>query len=235
MDYCKDKYVIITYINGDTERIDNYISHRLKGDMVEFYLKGGSSKSIHSARILDLNINVVLAPPVAVEHITINVKIKKDDKMKQKQFDELAEWFKGRFDGIKTITRVERKDKVIKGADGEPTGEIRKGGIFTTVLLDNGGVGVVTVQEGSEDNAELGILWAYTKANEKYEKDQIKKTFDNAMSMMRQISNPCRDIASNLVMDMDFGGRRDDPFLIHIEKYRAGTSPYTEYVANMLK
>jgi hypothetical protein len=150
--------------------------------------------------------HIVSVQPNPIEYMDITVKVKKDGNVEKEKFDELAEWFKGRFDDIKTVTRVVREDKAIKDADGEPTGVVRKGGIFTTVLLKDGRAGVVTVQDGSEDNAELGVLWAYTKAKEQKPKNDIQHYQYNIneyinMWLSHRNINPCSEIPMGTVRD----------------------------------
>jgi len=218
-----DSYMIITYHSGKTEQIDNYMSHGSTDDDIIFYVAGGSNVSRSARDIKHVDIYTVIVPPVAVQHFNIDVKIKQDNKMEQEKFDELVEWFKGRFKDIKTITRVVRADKVIKDTHGEPTGVVRKGGIFTTVVLKDGRAGVVEVQKISEDNPELGVLWAYTKAKENEKKDSTKNAVDRMFRGVVGITNPCSEIAMSSGIMLCSGSRtsNDDSYMKLINKFIA--------------
>ncbi len=227
------KYMQIIDTDDRVMNIDGYVDHYIDdGYLVIKYTtargsEGTFSKVMSDIKSYDLHMDVLKEAPI--EYINVDITIKKDDDMKKEKFDELAEWFKGRFDNIKSVTRVERADKEIKDSEGEPTGVVRKGGIFTTVLLKSGSAGVVTVQEGSEDNAELGILWAYTKAKEKENKDYIENIY-NRIGKTRMY---------NSSFDLPFisdsqtnSGVRGENITMCIAKDR---SIYYDYMMNMMK
>jgi len=230
------KYMRIIDTDDRIIDIDGYVVHYVDNGWltIKYTTERGSegtfSKVMSDIKSYDLHMDVLKEAPI--ENINVDIIIKKDDDMKEEKFDELAEWFKGRFDGIKTITRVERADKVIKDSDGEPTGVVRKGGIFTTVLLESGSAGVVTVQEGSEDNAELGILWAYTKAKENEKKDSINKTFKRMLNAI----NPCSEISMYSGMDMGSGVRGEN-ITLAMAKRRESMLPsvYFDYIGMINK
>ena len=231
------KYMQIIDVDDRIIDIDGYVDHYVDNGWltVKYTTDRGSegtfSKVMSNIKSYDLHIDVLKEVPI--EKINVDIVVKKDDNMKKEKFDELAEWFKGRFDDIKSVTRVERADKVIKDSEGNPTGEIRKGGIFTTVVLTNGTAGVVTVQEGSEDNAELGILWAYTKAKEKDKKEYSLK---DVINEMMAFTNPCSEIPMSFgYSDLRGGKRGEHVTLAMAGQGKSGIDLYLDYLGLLTK